>query len=148
MNELLPNVVHVKVDGDKTSFKSKTSVIAPPPAEPVAQNTFPSGSELLLLNSTKPHPTLVASTRTLFDRPTDALAFFSVLPSGELELQQFAYPKGREFRATGASKDGRFVVTGGQSDGWVSVLGQDENGLWRPVAEPVQVDKPTGVLFL
>jgi hypothetical protein len=135
MNELLPNVVHVKVDGEsgKTSFRSKTSVIAPPPAEPVTQNTFPSGSELLLLSSTKPHPTLVASTRTLFDRPTDALAFFSVLPSGELELQQFAYPKGREFRAT---------------DGWVSVLGQDKDGLWRPVAEPVQVEKPTGVLFL
>lgn len=107
----------------------------------------PLGAELLLLN-TSPKKTLLASVRTLFDRPTDALAAFAIEADGKLTLSEFVYPKGREFRAVGASKDDKYIVVGGQADGWVSVLGQDEEGKWRAVAESVQVDKPTGVLFL
>lgn len=85
-------------------------------------NSTPSGAELLLLprfsevGSNSTTRTVVASTRTLSDRPSDALAFFELdEASGNVELRQFGISrKGRQFRGVGVSKDGKWVVATGQ----------------------------------
>lgn len=77
------------------------------------------------------------------------LAVFRVDRSGEIALQEFLEPKnGREFRGVGASRDGKFILAVGQSNGYVSVWGQDEAGRWNEVVEGnVTLSKATGVLF-
>ncbi|KAL7413148.1 Lactonase, 7-bladed beta-propeller-domain-containing protein [Mrakia frigida] len=158
LNELFPVLTHSQIPSfnassnsstQPTTLVSKTSVLPPPALNPLPQNTTAASAELLLIN-TLPLKTIVASTRRIVDRPSDALAFFDLKEDGGIELKQFAFPRqGKEFRAVGATEDGKWVVAAGQTDGWVSVFGQTTNGTWiEVVQDQIQLESPTHVLFI
>ncbi|CDZ98813.1 WD40/YVTN repeat-like-containing domain [Phaffia rhodozyma] len=152
LNELRPALLHYEIDSDTSApvLKSNTSVLPPTLVGSIASDVPVLAAELLLV-PTKQNKTIVASTRMITGRDVDALALFNLNEqSGEVSFTTHLFPrKGREFRGVGLSKDGQYIVASGQTDGWISVFGQDPSGEWvEVVEEQVQVEKPTGVLFI